>query len=618
MKKFENIQLSKLTTSYGGVGSIIETKGNGSIIVLPFDEWPFYGYCVKVLIRNDHKQTILKTEKDFLEIAKKSLIKDERLIKRLHDLKFEKLRGIFMPPSIDSNGYGIDKDDLTKLLMSDYFPKWFYCPKCRKLAHLNEWRGKWNNQFPNAQNRKVFDQNPPSCFSCSSPARNHGFRRKYLEQVRFVLASMDNGQTVDLPWHDLLHSINLIQHYGLHQEFRFSTSEAVQTDTSISYRTSRYTDNLYGIHIQTSEAHLNMGQLERIDYVDQSGNAYRMMIRNSPNLCFTETESSIYIPIFIPTLQEAETLKRINESLPHEKKNIPEALFEKYRENAMLNGLRIIPEDIIKQLIIHNFNPDDFLNFAKIEDFIRFEFEYITNPANYDNKNICQSDDFIAEKILSDENFLAAARLDAVYCIHRLKQTEVQISYSRIDYSKNGKEWYDPISHTMKEKLSAEVPTCSIEKGDIEYLPGIQNFGEGMFFEFSKNKFLGSNIEIVLHTFCHIIMKELEFECGYPLTSLKERLYFLEDNEKCGFLIYSINGSESSYGGIVSLFPKKIEDIVLNSMERAKDCPNDPICESEGGTCFACTDLPETSCEIFNEKLGRTSFLSAFYPAGMD
>ena len=39
MKKLEQIQLNKLISAYGGVGSIIETNTNGSLIILPYDKW---------------------------------------------------------------------------------------------------------------------------------------------------------------------------------------------------------------------------------------------------------------------------------------------------------------------------------------------------------------------------------------------------------------------------------------------------------------------------------------------------------------------------------------------------------------------------------------------------
>ena len=110
-------------------------------------------------------------------------------------------------------------------------------------------------------------------------------------------------------------------------------------------------------------------------------------------------------------------------------------------------------------------------------------------------------------------------------------------------------------------------------------------------------------------------MKTLEFTCGYPLPSMSERLYILptsitkEDVDRYGFMIYCVNGEAGSYGGIVSLFENnKIEKIFERALFLAEDCPNDPICREEGGSCFACVQVPETSCELFNQWLSRKKF----------
>ena len=55
-------------------------------------------------------------------------------------------------------------------------------------------------------------------------------------------------------------------------------------------------------------------------------------------------------------------------------------------------------------------------------------------------------------------------------------------------------------------------------------------------------------------------------------------------------------------------YSEKINDIIDRAIQRARDCPNDPICEAEHGHCFACVDIPETACEQFNTKLGRDVF----------
>ena len=48
--------------------------------------------------------------------------------------------------------------------------------------------------------------------------------------------------------------------------------------------------------------------------------------------------------------------------------------------------------------------------------------------------------------------------------------------------------------------------------------------------------------------------------------------------------------------------PVAIEKIITNAVDLAEDCPNDPICDSQDSSCFACVQIPETACELFNRK----------------
>lgn len=184
-------------------------------------------------------------------------------------------------------------------------------------------------------------------------------------------------------------------------------------------------------------------------------------------------------------------------------------------------------------------------------------------------------------------------------------------------------------------------------KESISYFPAIESYGEGIFIDFDSKKievweeenanFISKRIGdiqhnfdknkrpeqeriitakfILIHTFSHLIMKELEFLCGYSASSLQERLYI--GKEMQGILIYTIAGSEGSYGGLVSLAKSdKIGKIIKSALARATDCASDPICyhtdsegQGSGGTnlaaCYSCALLPETSCEEFNSFLDR-------------
>ena len=176
-------------------------------------------------------------------------------------------------------------------------------------------------------------------------------------------------------------------------------------------------------------------------------------------------------------------------------------------------------------------------------------------------------------------------------------------------------------------------------------LPSNQNFGEGLFFEFDTTAVkrwckahealfstrydqpegeIGKAIKgemnqygapefYLLHTFSHIIMKELEFSCGYPTASLQERLYY--SDRMCGVLIYTADGSEGSMGGLVwQGQPRLISKIIKSALNNARDCSSDPLCwENEDqlnlAACFSCCLVSETSCEKRNLGLDRRALV---------
>jgi hypothetical protein len=186
--------------------------------------------------------------------------------------------------------------------------------------------------------------------------------------------------------------------------------------------------------------------------------------------------------------------------------------------------------------------------------------------------------------------------------------------------------------------------------GKGNWLPAIEVFGEGIFFEFNsaalekwakrgdvisrsgilnatyQNSFLAKAVPgilrpefIMIHTFAHLLINQLSFECGYGSSSIRERLYC----DRCGdtmrmrgVLIYTASGdSEGSLGGLVRQGESgRLEDTVVSAIENARWCSSDPICiQSKGqgpdscnlSACYNCTLLPETCCEMGNRLLDR-------------
>lgn len=232
--------------------------------------------------------------------------------------------------------------------------------------------------------------------------------------------------------------------------------------------------------------------------------------------------------------------------------------------------------------------------------------------------------------------------------VEELKVTNVQLDFTRVKPKER-----IVVNGEVQESSSGQN-IFSIDSKELYTLPANETLGEGLFFEFSNEKIdswvseninelenrfgkylntipdsnsqgLSSKMKIynnkyihfLIHSFSHMIMRELEFSCGYPTASLKERLYISTNPEKqmSGLLIYTAEGSEGSMGGLVSQGePAKILEIIKKGLERSINCSSDPLCwESEGqgifdlnlSACFSCSLVAETACEEMNLGLDR-------------
>jgi hypothetical protein len=184
---------------------------------------------------------------------------------------------------------------------------------------------------------------------------------------------------------------------------------------------------------------------------------------------------------------------------------------------------------------------------------------------------------------------------------------------------------------------SNEIVEAKLSTAHKNWLPAIEVSGEGLFIEFDIERVkvwesdarvlqraqrLSSKLEknaltaqlpavsprlLLIHTFAHALIDQWSLECGYPSSSLRERIYV--DDEMAGILIYTATSdSQGSLGGIIGMakggrFIKSFTE----SLQRSSWCSNDPLCIESGpngfananlGACHACALLSETSCEM--------------------
>lgn len=351
----------------------------------------------------------------------------------------------------------------------------------------------------------------------------------------------------------------------------------------------------------------------------------------------------------------------------------PELIDAKIKCNEKYEKYAKVKQGITKEVFWDKLDKEDFIiengfQVANINEFLtklKDEFLELIKPAeNIDHYELYRWQEyqcFCNHSLISDKEglmFNDIALPDAlkqyfkkIQQIQELKVTQVQLDFTRVKPKERIK-----IGNEIKTSaVGKNIFSCS--ENDLFVLPANETYGEGLFFQFSDERiqaWINSNQDLfnrrfanffkdvdfnsqgssakqriknngfkhfLIHTFSHILMKELEFSCGYPTASLKERLYI--SDRMSGVLIYTAEGSEGSMGGLVwQGQPDKIKELIVKGLHRAINCTSDPLCwESEGqgifdlnlSACFSCSLVSETACEEMNLGLDRRVIVDQEY-----
>lgn len=120
---------------------------------------------------------------------------------------------------------------------------------------------------------------------------------------------------------------------------------------------------------------------------------------------------------------------------------------------------------------------------------------------------------------------------------------------------------------------------------------------------------------VMLHSVSHMLMTSISLDCGYPASSLRERVYAVDQGY--GILIYTgSSDSEGTLGGLVESgrrFAAHLRRALVDKLL----CSNDPVCAEhapdasyesrplQGAACHGCLLIAETSCKQRNDFLDR-------------
>lgn len=238
---------------------------------------------------------------------------------------------------------------------------------------------------------------------------------------------------------------------------------------------------------------------------------------------------------------------------------------------------------------------------------------------------------------------VAARIIDEIVRVHRLREVACLYGFTRLEPAPNALE-------SELEDITLATESAKLAR-DADWLPAVERFGEGVFLRFAPDAIVDwaqraratGRLEALstgeeadarkfgrtvkhqgaaywaIHSLSHALMSDLSLRSGYPLSSLKERIYASPEGatRRYGLLIYTATaGGQGTLGGLsraASMVPELLDTVAT----RLEVCSNDPVCRDhrpdaahddrplQGAACHACLLVPETSCEARNGRLDR-------------
>ena len=581
-----------------GVGAMIDFRGDESLMTAGLDEWPW--------AREECPSDWLVTE--------------ERLQARLNVTHFR------LPPDYRRPGRGIQLANQSIPFVR--FPRWHYCPRRGAMEQLPLFGGRIKCPC-----RPGLD--------CESLPE---FRRPYLIPSRFI-AVCPKGHIEDFPFVDWLHRGSETDE--IHR-LRLLPGRSSASLSGITVRCSCGRSESMGgtfnfdaerggpLHRIGRDCAGDMPWLGVVDgQPGQCGEHLRVVQRGATNVYFPLTVSSIYLPLW-----GENTARRTNEIL--ETPNVWSTLTAGLDDGQHIQAVRCETVADIYQIDAVELMraAQDKLDGSSIASGRRTLSEEDHRREEYEALRAGRGGDATRLSVDLRDSASYGRLLEEVWrqvgLVRKLRETRVLVGFTRL--------------FPVEDAASSNLMPMS-EGEDLRWLPASVVHGEGIFVEFNSrmldkwadhpkvkerslllhdhfNRFrlqrglreleIGAKF-ILLHTFAHVLIDQLSFDCGYGSASIRERIYCERedpDRPMQGVLIYTASGdSEGTLGGLVRQGePDRLRATVDRAILRARWCSADPVCidslgqgsdNSNLAACHSCALLPETSCEMGNRLLDR-------------
>jgi len=548
------------------------------------------------------------------------------------------------PPDYRFSAYGEHVPNMKLTIPFLRFPRWHFCWRCHRLTELElVTRGR---------------QRCPYCTAESKTA--------YLAQVPFVAMCAD-GHLQDFPWREWLHrssSPTCNRPMTLRSTGGATlANQIVECECGVAKRTL---GRIVEADPDGSSTYLSSALEPGAQYLcrgvsPQHGSAepqgcsrpLRGSLRSASNVYFGIVKSAIYLPRTTETVPDelvsilegpalhplihllVQAGQRVNPSMLRDNQR---ELLEPFSDAQIEEAIRLLSADS---------EPEDEGAAASADE----SHELAFRRDEYNVLRSGPSEDQLSVQVARVEDYDPALTpfLERILLIDRLRETRALTGFNRI-YPERG------VSEEQRlEQLWKRVP-----EWPGRWLPAYKVFGEGIFIELNLERVAAWEVGekplqsahsvedrysaaqqgrqlrdrdltprfLLVHTFAHLLINQLTFECGYSTAALRERLY-VSDSETApmaGVLIYTAAGdAEGTMGGLVRMGKAGyLEPAVLAAVRGALWCSADPVCMESGmnwgqgpdscnlAACHNCALVPETACEEFNRFLDRGVLVGGF------
>ncbi len=555
-----------------------------------------------------------------------------------------------------------------------YFPRWFYSAGDEKIFKpLKEWKEIWKDKACNKGKLEYFAPPRDPYKGTNRTFRSGKDEMRVYETLTQIpmLLICKNGHISDIPWYQLfcavidgkkkdlsdLEGFDLFDYdckpceaVGRHELQFFENRQNAESWGLLKCKKCKKTASLEGVmnikpFCKAETPWNGLGTKSDslcVDSVSKRRTTMQMALVTSNSIYYADLFSSLYIPPYylgddVLTQSQNEVLNLVKEKwFPKAFEKKPTISKEDFWDDEMISdkaddaNYTLTPNDLLA--IKKHFLSDDIIIQNTYENYRYKEFKVFSqNTRSHADARQLEFKDIELPDYLS-------YYFQKIQQVNTLALTSTQLGFSRVT----------PPSPKLIDGAVVREQSQNIysqTNSEVIAYPASQSYGEGLFFELnpeSVDLWINENKELfstryekpfgdltkslqeelklygaakfyLLHTFSHLIIKELEFSCGYPAASLQERLYY--SDRMCGVLILTTDGGEGSMGGLVwQGQPHLISQIIKSALTRATECSSDPLCwENEDqlnfAACFSCGLVSETTCEQRNLGLDRRALI---------